>query len=207
MRRREEKLRLQEDRIVDTVARLQRRISDRFPGSSLASLCGDLREVAEQASERSAWIGNPIRSLRVAGYTTAFVLITFFFGFVVYELQPAPNVQRDVTSKVELTDLISAIEAGINIIILLALAMWFFVGLETRIKRRRAIAAVHELRSLSNVIAVVSEVEQLSTGLSQKIWQKIMILNQARDMQIHTAEIRQSPATETTPNTVDQQAS
>lgn len=28
-------------------------------------------------------------------------------------------------------------------------------------------------------VAAVSEVEQLSTGLSRKIWQKIMILNQS----------------------------
>jgi hypothetical protein len=279
---RQNKLVLQEDRIVETVARLQRRISDRFPGSSLSALCGDLLEVAEQASERSAWIGSPIRSLRAVGYTTAFVLVVFFIGFVVYELQPAPidqaiekaqptaDAQAAEAEKVKLIDLVSAIEAGLNIIILLALTIWFFVSLETRIKRRRAIAAVHELRSLSHVIdmhqltkdpervlrewsgtenspkeritaqelnryldycsemlsligkiaslyiqrfddseavAVVSEVEQLSTGLSRKIWQKIMILNQTRDMQVKQPDESKPNAAEADAKSTTKQAS
>ncbi len=76
------KLLLREDRIVETVAKLQRRIGDRFPESSLSVLCGELLDVAEQTSERAAWIGNPIRWIRVTGYATAVVLVISFFAFV-----------------------------------------------------------------------------------------------------------------------------
>ncbi len=240
MKHNDNKLILREDRIVATVAQLQRRISDRFPESSLAAVCGELLEVAKQTSQRSAWIGNPIRSIRVAGYATALVLVALVVTIVAIELQISES------ERVSFIALVNAAESGANIVILLALAIWYLINLETRIKRRRAIAAVHELRSIAHVVdmhqltkdpervlrewsgtqhspklrmtprelnryldycseilamigkiaalyvqrfddsdavAAVSEVEQLSTGLSRKIWQKIMILNQTRDAQ------------------------
>lgn len=250
---------LHEARIVETVARLQRRISDRFPDSSLSSLCGDLLEVAEQASERSEWIGNPIRSIRVAGYTTAVVLVVSFFTFVIYGLQSSDS------ESIGFFGLVQAIESGLNDIVFFAIAIWFLISLETRIKRRRAVAAVHELRSLAHVVdmhqltkdpervlrewtgtqnsptermsarelnryldycsemlsligkiaslyvqrfddseavAVVSEVEQLTTGLSRKIWQKIMILNQTREtrIQMATDSNRHTTTSDTSPS-------
>ena len=229
---------LRDDRIVETVARLQRRISERFPGSGLSALCEQLLGVARQASERSKWIGKPIRPIRVAGYAMAALLVVSFVGFVAYGLQSSES------ENIGFIELVQAIEAGLNDIIFFAVAIYFLVSLETRIKRRRALAAVHELRSLSHIIdmhqltkdperivrdwsgtenspqqkmtplqlnryldycsemlsltgkiaslyvqhfddasavAAVSEVEQLSTGLSRKIWQKIMILHQTPD--------------------------
>jgi hypothetical protein len=133
---------LREDHIVETVAKLQRRIGDRFPESGLSTVCGQLLGVAEQASERSDWIGNPIRSIRVAGYASAVMLIVSFLTFVVFEVQVSGGEQT------KWVDMVGAIEAGLNVMIFFSLAIWFLISLETRIKRRRAIAAVHELRSL-----------------------------------------------------------
>jgi hypothetical protein len=201
-------------------------------------LCEQLLGVARQASERSKWIGKPIRPIRVAGYAMAALLVVSFVGFVAYGLQSSDS------GEIGFIELVQAIEAGLNDIIFFAVAIYFLVSLETRIKRRRALAAVHELRSLSHIIdmhqltkdperivrdwsgtenspqqkmtplqlnryldycsemlsltgkiaslyvqhfddasavAAVSEVEQLSTGLSRKIWQKIMILHQTPD--------------------------
>lgn len=229
---------LREDRIVETVARLKTRIEERFPEAGLSQLCGELLEVAKKASERSKWIGKPIRPIRVAGYAVATLLVASFVGFVAYGLRSSDS------ENIGFIELVQAIEAGLNDIIFFALAIWFLVSLETRIKRRRALAAVHELRSFAHVIdmhqltkdpervvrawtgthhspvqrmtpfqlnryldycsemlslvgkiaslyvqhfddanavAAVSEVEQLSTGLSRKIWQKIMILHQTPD--------------------------
>lgn len=47
---------------------------------------------------------------------------------------------------------VNSLEAGINNIVLLAAAVYFLVTIETRIKRRRALAAIHELRSLAHII-------------------------------------------------------
>jgi hypothetical protein len=136
--------------------------------------------------------------------------------------------------------LVQVSEAGLNVFLLLSAAILFLVTAETRIKRRRALKAIHELRALAHVIdmhqltkdperlmsrraatpsspkqdltqfelgryldycsemlsligklaalyvqkfddpvalAAVNEVEDLTTGLSRKIWQKIMIIN------------------------------
>jgi hypothetical protein len=258
------KLLLREDHIVETVAKLQRRIGDRFPESGLSTVCGQLLGVAEQASERSDWIGNPIRSIRVAGYASAVMLIGSFLAFVMFEVQLSEGEQT------KWVDLVGAIDAGLNVMIFFSLAIWFLISLETRIKRRRAIAAVHELRSLAHVVdmhqltkdpervlrewtgtqnsptermtprelnryldycsemlsligkiaalyvqrfddsdavAAVSEVEQLTTGLSRKIWQKIMILNQTRDVRLQTPEQTISSPADQPTKSQDKQAS
>jgi hypothetical protein len=233
---------LREDRIVETVARLHSRISDRFPDSGLSRLCEQLLGVARQAAERSAWIRRPIRSIRVVSYALALVLVFVLIGSVVYAIQSLEAEQIGVI------ELVQALESGLNDIIFFAIAIFFLFTLETRIKRARAIAAVHELRSIAHIIdmhqltkdpernlrswsdakhspkqkltplelnryldycsemlsltgkiaalyveqfddaaavAAVSEVEQLSTGLSRKIWQKIIatriITEQGRD--------------------------
>lgn len=233
----EAELVLRDDRLVETVVQLQLRIHDRFPDSGLSRLCGQLERVARQASKRSEWISKPIRSIRVVGYAVAMALVVFFVVLVSYALQ------NSEAEKLGFIDLVQAVESGLNDLIFFAIAIYFLINLETRIKRRRALEAVHELRSMAHIIdmhqltkdpervlqgwsatknspqekmtalqlnryldycsemlsligkiaslyvqhfddpaavAAVSEVEQLSTGLSRKIWQKIMILNQTR---------------------------
>ncbi|MEM6364818.1 MAG: hypothetical protein AAF745_10350 [Planctomycetota bacterium] len=228
---------LRDDRIVHTVEQLSRRITDRFPGSSLSSLCDQLLKVAQQSAERSRWIAKPIRWLRWTGYAIAAFLIIMLIGSIWFAIKNLDAEQVDVL------ELISAIEAGINEVILLAIAVFFLVNVEVRIKRRRALAAIHELRSIAHVIDMhqltkdperllsdwadaahspketltpfqmnryldycsemlsltgkiaaltvqhfddaeairaVGEVEDLTTGLSRKIWQKIMMLEQSR---------------------------
>jgi len=147
---------------------------------------------------------------------------------------------RVPVGEIDLLDLIQVLEAGINDVVLIGLAIFFLVSLEGRIKRRRALEAVHELRSIAHTIdmhqltkdpgrimeperrtksspelamtpfemnrfldycsemlsltgkvaalyvakfndpvalASVNEVENLTTGLSRKIWQKLIILH------------------------------
>ena len=136
--------------------------------------------------------------------------------------------------------LAQGIEAAANLTVLTGAAMFSLVRLEQRLKRRRALAALHELRSIVHVIdmhqltkdpskfvvrantpsspplqlnkfqmtryleycsemlsltskvavlfgqslddqavaEVVSDIERISSGLSQKIWQKIIILQE-----------------------------
>ncbi len=104
------------------------------------------------------------------------------------------GVQNSESEKIGFIGLVQAIESGLNDIIFFAIAIWFLISLETRIKRRRAVAAV-------------SEVEQLTTGLSRKIWQKIMILNQTRDMRLQAVDPVTSSQTEQPSNSKDKQAS
>lgn len=224
-----DRLLLRDDHIIETIAKLQRRISERFPDAGLARLCGQLLEIARQASTRSAGIGRPILSIRITGYLLAIMLIVILVEVLV---TVAPEIDQ-----ISLTEFVQTSEAATSLAVLLGAAIYFLVSLETRIKRRRALAALHELRSIAHIIdmhqltkdpermlrhwqgtdnspqpgmsplqlnryldycsemlsltgkiaalyvrkfddsvavATVSEVEQLTTGLSRKIWQKIM---------------------------------
>ncbi len=233
-------LQLSEDGIVKTVAALHNRINDRFPGSGLAELCRQLLSVAEKSAVRSRGIGQSVWWIRICGYTLALLIIALLVAMI-WMLSHSVRFKNE---SLGWTDLISAFDAGTSGLIVLGATIYFLTSLEARIKRRRALAAVHELRSLAHVVdmhqltkdpermlrryrqtshspseamtplqlsryldyctemlsligkiaalyvqrfddssavAAVSEVEQLTTGLSRKIWQKIMLLNQIAD--------------------------
>jgi hypothetical protein len=223
---------LDSEKIVDTIGTLCRRIDERFPDSGLGKVCHELLTIAGESQERSAWIAKPHRSLRVF---TWLLLIIMVAGLAVVLANAAwPRGGFDLVGLVQVS------EAGLNITILLGAAALFLATAEVRIKRGRALKAIHELRALAHVIdmhqltkdpeqllvraegapsspkrmlraseliryldycsemlsligklaalyvqkfddpvalAAVNEVEDLTTGLSRKIWQKIMILN------------------------------
>jgi hypothetical protein len=226
---------LRDDRIVETIVQLQLRIQDRFPNSGLSQLCDQLCEVGRQASKRSEWISKPIKTIRISGYAIALALVLVFAALLIYALQ---NTSDQAFGFIEF---VQVLESGLNNLVFVAIAIYFLINLETRIKRQRALEAVHELRSIAHIIdmhqltkdperllqqwqdtahspketmtplllsryldyctemlsligkiaslyvqhfddpeavAAVSEIEQLSTGLSRKIWQKIMIIHQ-----------------------------
>jgi len=217
--------------IVRTIERLGRRIEERFPGSGLDQVCDQLLATARLGSERAAAIARPIRSLRVA---TAALAIMLIFGIVVIVTTLRPRV-----GEVDLGQFMQGLEESLNATVLIGAAIFFLVTVETRIKRRRAIRALHELRAIAHIIDMhqltkdperatgepsttdssprrplsktelgryldycsemlsltgkvaalyvqgfddgvalqaVNEIEDLTTGLSQKIWQKMMIL-------------------------------
>jgi hypothetical protein len=218
--------------IIRTTGQLADRIGARFPNAGLRSVCGRLVEIAQQARERSEAIARPLYLLRASTATLA-ALIVVSFAAMVYVL--APRVGQTT-----LPDFIQAIEAGIQELVFIGAAILFLVTFESRVKRRRALAAIHELRVVAHIIdmhqltkdpehimsgrrrtavsprhdltpfeleryldycsemlallgkiaalyvqhfedsqavAAVNDVEQLTSDLSRKIWQKIMILH------------------------------
>lgn len=227
-------LTLDPEKIEETIGRLQRRIAERFPDSGLSKVCLQLLVIGENARERSREIARPNRSLRalIGGLIVLIVAGTL-----------ATALRLNVSMKVDdFVDLVQLIEAGINDIVLIGAAIFFLVTLETRFKRRRALAAIHELRAMAHIIDMhqltkdpermltpqfdtnssprrildafalgryleycsemlalvgkiaavyvqhfddsvvleaATEVEDLTTGLSQKIWQKITIIQQS----------------------------
>ena len=52
--------RLEAAKIVETVQALHARIEERFPGSGLGKVIGELQEVAEETAARARWIQQPI---------------------------------------------------------------------------------------------------------------------------------------------------
>ena len=218
---------LQADRIYETISRLGKRIRERFPDSSLASLCEELRDVSEDAKNRSEQISRPLIGLRIGLGILVAAIVLGVIGAVV-------SLER-TTKDPSLAVFVQLLEAGINDVVLIGAAIFFLMTFETRIKRNRALNAIHELRSFAHIIdmhqltkdvtrmqgtassparvmtaveleryldyctemlslvgkvaalyiqhfndqgavAAVNEVENLTTGLSRKIWQKITLI-------------------------------
>jgi hypothetical protein len=221
---------LDSEKIIGTIGTLSKRIDERFPESGLGRVCRELLTIAGESQKRSAWIAKPQRSLRlIIG-----ALITIIIAGLLFVLRNSTWPR----SGFDLVVLVQVSEAGLNVFILLGAAILFLITAEARVKRSRALKAIHELRALAHVIdmhqltkdpeqllvhgtpsspkrnlspaelmryldycsemlsligklaalyvqkfddpvalAAVNEVEELTTGLSRKIWQKIMILN------------------------------
>jgi hypothetical protein len=222
---------LDANEIVRTIETLGKRIEERFSGSGLGRVCTQLLEIARHGQERAEWIARPILPLRIATILLA-VVIVLGLVFMVARLRPPPG-------QFELGQFIQVLEAGINDLVLIGAAVFFLVTMETRIKRRRALHALHELRSIAHIIDMhqltkdpertlgeaqptassptqrmsafelgryldycsemlsltgkvaalyvqhfddgvalqaVNEIEDLTTGLSRKIWQKLMVV-------------------------------
>ncbi|MEL6106849.1 MAG: hypothetical protein AAFU85_12450 [Planctomycetota bacterium] len=221
---------LNADRLIRTIDLLSKRIHERFPNSGLFHVCRRLHEIASHASERSATIRQPLWSVRLfAALAVLFILAA----------SAVPLALLDYRAELKAESFVQVLDSSINVILIIGAAILFLSTLESRFKRRRALSAIHELRSIAHIIdmhqltkdperlarsgqqtasspklkmtpfelgryldyctemlsltaklatlyvqhfddavAVASsnEIEQLTTGLSRKIWQKIMIL-------------------------------
>lgn len=139
---------LDSEKIIATVERLRRRIEERFPASGLSKVCQELLAISRESHERAAWIARPQRALRsLIGVLIAFIIVVIVAGLasLVANLR-VPKEGFDAAGLIQMS------EAGINILIVFGAAVLFLVTVETRIKRARAIKAIHELRALAHVI-------------------------------------------------------
>jgi hypothetical protein len=131
-------------KIVETCRESRDSISRRFPESGLSELASELLSVSAQASELSEWLSNPHLPLRAfAGLCILGVLI------IVIEVVMNLKVRPTFTS---IAEFLQGSEAAINEAVLLGIAVFFFLTLETRLKRRRALKAIHVLRSMAHIV-------------------------------------------------------
>jgi len=222
-------------RIIDTVAVLGQRINERFPDSGLSKVAKELQELAVKARDSTHELTRPILGLRAASALLVSLIIIGILAMV-WTLASGSGGSGEAMTLIEF---IQTLEAGINDIVLIAVGVFFLVSIERRIKRRKILRAIHELRSIAHVVdmhqltkdpgqtlhasqstpssprrtldpatlgryldycsemlsltgkiaalyveefddsvvlASVNEVEGLTTALSNKIWQKLMIL-------------------------------
>jgi len=224
---------LNPEHIIHTIAQLRDRIHERFPGSGLSKVADELQQISNEAVARSEWIARPLLPLRAA-----LASLVALIGVIILLALVNLNVSKLWES---FSDFVQAVEAGINDLVFVGVAIYFLATLEARIKRQRALKAIHELRALAHIVdmhqltkdphvilspgpatrsspkrsmtdfelsryldycsemlsligkvaalyvqrfddpvalSAVNEMEDLTTGLSRKISQKIMILNQ-----------------------------
>lgn len=235
---------LDADHIVGTIEILKLRIEERFPGRGLGKVCGTLIDVAKFSSTEAQVLAKPNLLLRtlIAGIVIAGAIVFIYVGTFL-------NFSKITT---EAFGLVQGLEAAINTLLLSGLGIAFLVTAEERLKRRRALKDLHELRSIIHVIDMhqltkdpsallgdstrtehspkrpftrfelmryldycsemlslsgkvaalyadhfpdqviveaVNDLENISTALSRKIWQKIMILHRFEDEAVGKSEV------------------
>lgn len=135
------------EKIKQTAETLSHRIHERFPSSGLYQLSQELLRLAEQAEHAAEEIARPIYWVRVTGAIVIVMIVA-----VVVSLVWAGLTQGERISEQGIVDLLGALEAGTNELILFGLAIYFLINLETRIKRARVAPQIHTLRSIAHVI-------------------------------------------------------
>jgi hypothetical protein len=134
--------RLKDDKILETVERLEKRIEERFPGSGLSGVAEQLVAVTRDSLERAKSIRRPDYAVRLG----LVLVVLLALGGVGWHFYTSPSLKVGVQ---ELTSFLDATK-GYGVYLIAAAA--FLITLEIRIKRRRALRAVHELRGMAHLI-------------------------------------------------------
>ena len=135
---------LNADLIVQTCRATHERIAGRFVGSGLSKVAGELLAVSEHAAGLASWLAKPHLPLRaLAGLGIAAILI------IVASVATHMNLEFTFNSVAEF---LQGLDAAINEVVFIGIAAFFFFTLETRLKRHRAMKAIHELRSIAHII-------------------------------------------------------
>ena len=221
--------------VIGTLERLGQRIRERFPESNLNRICQELLSIAGECEGRVQRLQRPHWPLR-CGIAVVLLLLLAVVSAVVMQAKIPLRIGG-------ILELLQGLESAVNETILAVLAVFFLFSLETRLKRRESLRALHELRSIAHVIDMhqltkdpeaaifpnlatpsspertlnrfqlsryldycaellaltsklaayyaqylrdpvvldaVNDLETLTGGLSQKIWQKINILDAER---------------------------
>jgi hypothetical protein len=135
---------LNPDKIIETLAKLESRIGERFPGSGLSRVCGELVGVAKDSKAKAAAAARPNYLLRIA-IGLVLLLGLALFGYVATIIE----VKRGAEN---LYGVLQGIEAAVNTLVLTGAGMFFLATLEQRWKRQLALRELHELQSLIHVV-------------------------------------------------------
>lgn len=139
-----ESYRLDFSTVTHTAENLRKEIVSKLPGSTLAKLSEELESLARQSNERILSFTRPVYKIRIFSFLA--ILAAVFFP--VWALN-----HIDTSWKFEtVTDLFEALDAGFNLIVLLAGALWFLYSLEATSRRKRALQSIRELRQFIHTI-------------------------------------------------------
>lgn len=136
---------LNADSIVKTLRRLHDRISERFPDRGLRAVAAELLSIAENDSAKAARIMRPYLSVRAL---VAAIIVAGVIGQIVI----FRNVHVGLDDDSDVLDLFQGVEATLNTLVLMGIGVFFLTTLEERIKRKRILEDLHELRSIAHVI-------------------------------------------------------
>ena len=130
--------------ILATCQILSRRITERFPGSGLSRVSQELFHLAEESAAHVEALRRPHWPTRVGVILGLLLIVGISVGFIASFRVPA--------TVGGLSDLLQGLEAAVNDVVFLGIAIYFLLTVENRLKRRWALRSLHELRSIAHVI-------------------------------------------------------
>jgi hypothetical protein len=135
--------RLEAGKIIETVRSLHGRIEARFPESGLGKVVGELQDVADETVGRTQWIQKPHLLLRCI----ALLLSIFIIMLLAFLLAHVRQFNFE-----DFTNSVQALDSSISSVVFIGATILFFLSWEHRIKRDRALKAIHELRALAHIV-------------------------------------------------------
>jgi hypothetical protein len=138
--------RLDASKIVVTAKNLAADIEARLSGSTLAGLAQELVGIAVSTGERGRSSRRPIYPIRVV---SAMAIVSM--------IAPLWYLARHIHARWEfgtITEVFEGFHAGFELLALLLGAIWFCISLEARIKRKKALGFIEELREFIHVIDI-----------------------------------------------------
>ncbi len=133
------------EKVIETASSLRARIHSRFPESGLLRVAEELLDAARESQERCRGIAKPNVPLQVG------VGLLLVAGIVGVAAIVVSNV-RMTESFWDLSNFAEGAEALLANLVFLGAGIAFLVTLETRIKRRRTLSALNELRALAHIV-------------------------------------------------------
>jgi len=141
---------LDEAAIITTLRRLRQRIEERFPGSGLSRVASELEAIARETEANVDYLRRPLWWARALAGTFVLLVLALLVTAI---LVLVGSFTDGASSFGEgLSERLQGIEALVNDFVFLGIAIWFVFTIESRIKRRRALRAIHELRSIAHIV-------------------------------------------------------
>jgi hypothetical protein len=133
-------------RIIDTARRLQSRIGDRFPESSLRGVAAELVSLSQDLAKAAEELKAPIWWLRIL------IGLVFLAGASIFLFVGTVLPLDRISGGGNIVESVQGIEASLNTVILAGIGFLALIRAEERIKRKHVFRQLHGLRSLIHVI-------------------------------------------------------
>ncbi len=132
------------EKIVETCRTMRETVAERFPDSGLSKVAGEIQAISERAAALSEWLSEPHLPLRfLAGVGIFGVITVVITALLTVKLRPTFS---------SISEFFQGSAAAIDEVVFMGIAIVFLITLETRLKRQRALKAIHVLRSIAHII-------------------------------------------------------
>jgi hypothetical protein len=144
------RIQLDPEKILATATTLSLRVAERFPDSGLSRLAAELAEISRGTLRNVERSNRRIPLIRLG----AWGLIGIGLWLVTLMTRQIHLNWENLSDLSDPGDLIQAVQASIETAVFIVASIAFFFGWENRVRRNRAMVALHELRTLAHLVDI-----------------------------------------------------